>query len=162
MNHRAFTLIELLVVVAIIGILAAVGVVAYNGYTKAAKVSAVKSQHTMIVKFISSELKKCSIGVELILISNTGGLTNDLCPELANAYRSPGNSANFTGRFVTHWGQKKWKNVYDNKGLIDWCVTPEKDGRLCFHNEKSASGYDIVVRTRVKDGTILVDKIPME
>ena len=39
MNRKAFTLIELLVVVAIIGILAAVGVVAHNGYTHSAKVS---------------------------------------------------------------------------------------------------------------------------
>ena len=36
-KSRAFTLIELLVVVAIIGALAAVGVIAYNGYTSAAK-----------------------------------------------------------------------------------------------------------------------------
>jgi len=34
---KGFTLIELLVVVAIIGILAAVGVVSYSGFTNAAK-----------------------------------------------------------------------------------------------------------------------------
>ncbi len=61
-NNKGFTLIELLVVVAIIGILAAVGVVAYNGYTKSAKINASKSNQASVVKYIAAELQKCNLG----------------------------------------------------------------------------------------------------
>ena len=51
MKQKGFTLIELLVVVAIIGILAAVGVVAYNGYTSAAKKNATIQQWKTAIEF---------------------------------------------------------------------------------------------------------------
>ena len=55
MNKKGFTLIELLVVVAIIGILAAVGVVAYQKYISIAQTTAIKSQNNEINKFIKLE-----------------------------------------------------------------------------------------------------------
>ena len=61
MKQKAFTLIELLVVVAIIGILAAVGVVAYNGYTAAAKEKVTESNFNNINKALVLEFMKCEL-----------------------------------------------------------------------------------------------------
>ena len=58
-NRKAFTIIELLVVVAIIGILAAVGVVAYNGYTSSAKQKVVQQNIKSIYKLWSVENARC-------------------------------------------------------------------------------------------------------
>ena len=71
---KAFTLIELLVVVAIIGILAAVGVVAYDGYTKSAKKSSCSSSHKQLVKFIQLGCANCNIGNKFLLKLSSGGL----------------------------------------------------------------------------------------
>jgi type IV pilus assembly protein PilA len=60
--NKAFTLIELLVVVAIIGILAAVGVVSFSGFTESAKVSATKQINAQTIKYAKAEIMKCKLG----------------------------------------------------------------------------------------------------
>ena len=62
MNKKAFTLIELLVVVAIIGILAAVGTVAYSKYTLAAKKTVTIQQYKAFVSLMETQLTLCYLG----------------------------------------------------------------------------------------------------
>ena len=83
-TKSAFTLIELLVVVAIIGILAAVGVVAYNGYTKVAKIKATTANHKALASSISAKWQLCNTQSE-IEYSINGNKTTLACG--TNAYQ---------------------------------------------------------------------------
>ena len=78
MKHKAFTLIELLVVVAIIGILAAVGVTTFNGFQEKAKIAVAKSNHTSIKKEIYLVIHQCAIDQSIKLMKDYGSKTESV------------------------------------------------------------------------------------
>ena len=70
-NRKGFTLIELLIVVAIIGILAGVGIPMYNGYMAKAKIESTLTNHSNSKSFIAASFTKCSAGSTEITLGTT-------------------------------------------------------------------------------------------
>ena len=81
MNRKAFTLIELLVVVAIIGILAAVGVNTFSGFQEKAKVAVVKSNHNEMVKYTRTVLTLCGFETTVSMVDKNGNSINRDCSQ---------------------------------------------------------------------------------
>ena len=130
-KKKAFTLIELLIVVAIIGILAGVGVPMYNGYMATAKVQSSATNHKNIKSFVAATLTKCSTGSTSVTLGSTARSCNQSAGTWASYFRTYFNALN--------------KNPYGGTGApTTTSSSPVKGGTML-----SYSGNRIVLRTNI-------------
>ena len=138
---KGFTLIELLVVMAILSILSGAGVVAYNGYTSAAKENATKANHTKIVNNMESDFAKCKL---------------DKDSKIFNSYNCNSTNRPSTGTINNYVNSLGLKNPYDKTQKVaqsDVCTS----GSIAI-TEKEVGSYNVAYASikKKKKNTSLV------
>ena len=154
MQQRGFTLIELLVVVAIIGILAAVGVVAYSGYTSGAKMSVTKQNHKMMVKQFSTLVIDFEINGNINKIINGGSSKNFTQKNLA--FDCPSFQHHFKEIKSPYADAVAISKDQDNQAWGGTCCNYGKEGRTYIW---SKSGGYCTFSTYIDKNELIYDEV---
>ena len=146
MKQYGFTLLELLVVVAIIGILAAVGVVAYNGYTASAKERVCLHHFASLKKLINAHWALCDLDGKVSLktqyTNNKEGTARDV------SCSSFGMIAGETVKHFTNYAKSPYEDLDYNLGILSYIGDPPKDGQISYYPE--SAGFKLRVKCRGK------------
>ena len=130
-------MIELLIVVAIIGILAGIGVPMYNGYMASARVQSTTTNHNNIVSFVTATLTRCAAGATTVTLGSTRRNCSD-------------NSSDWSNHFRTYFNSIS-KNPYGENPYSGWIMaTPSGGPRLGQTAITAPSGSKwIYIRTNI-------------